>query len=117
MDKSADAKAANRRQSMRRKPRGTVHVECRKGSTGLGANLTTAVLDVSDTGVRLVVSQSLDAKVEVEIMISSYGMKETIKRLGYVRWVRKLENGPYCIGVEFQKRLVYRDWQTISSPS
>ena len=74
------------------------------------------MLDVSDTGARLIVSQALDLQAEVETLISGYGMKKSIKRLAYVRWQLTLETGQFCTGVEFQKRLAYRDWQNLASP-
>jgi hypothetical protein len=116
MDKTADTKGINRRQSQRRKPRNSVRLECRKGTTGLGVNIAVSVLDVSDTGARLVVSQPLTLQSEVETVISGYGMKASIKRLAHVRWQLKLESGQFCTGVEFQKRLPYRDWQNLASP-
>lgn len=106
----------NRRKSQRRRPRSTVKLECRKGTSGLGPNIAVSVLDVSDTGARLTVSQPLAQLAEVETIISGYGMRVSIKRLANVRWQLKLENGQFCTGVEFQKRLVYRDWQNLASP-
>ena len=117
MEKFAESNPKNRRRSPRRKPRSSVKVECRKGSHGLGLNVATSVLDLSDTGVRLVVSQELALLSEVEIMIAGYGMQRALKRLAFVRWQLKLENGGYCTGVEFQKSLVYRDWQNLASPN
>ena len=117
MDRTVDTNAANRRKSQRRKPRGSVKLECRKGSYGLGANLAVTVLDLSDTGVRLIVSQEVEAQGEVEIIISGYGMVRSLKRAAYVRWQLKLDDGHFCLGVEFQKRLPYRDWQNLASPN
>jgi hypothetical protein len=117
MEKMSAASLANRRRSQRRKPRTSVKVECRKGSHGLGANLAKSLLDVSDSGVRLIVAQELDLESEVEIIIGGYGMKAPIKRLGTVRWLLKLEGGLFCAGIEFQKHIDYRDWQNLASPS
>ena len=117
MEKTDDLKLANRRRSQRRKARTTVKVQCRKGSHGLGPNLTSDVLDISDTGARLIITQSLEVMAEVEIIINGYGMKELIKRLGNIRWRVKLESGQFCVGVQFQKSLVYRDWQNLVSPN
>jgi hypothetical protein len=117
MQKTAPVKRINRRKSERRRPRGNVHLECRKGSYGLGPNIAAGALDLSDTGVRLIVTQELDALSEAEIIISGYGMKKSIKRLGCVRWQLKLEDGRYCIGVEFFRRIDYREWQNLASPN
>jgi c-di-GMP-binding flagellar brake protein YcgR len=117
MDSKLEVKRNNRRRSQRRKPRNSVRVECRKGAHGLGANIVAAVLDISDTGVRLIATQATDPNGEVEIVISGYGMKELIKRIGNVRWQVKLENGHFCTGVEFQKQIAYRDWQNLAAPN
>jgi hypothetical protein len=117
MPKLTEAALANRRRSQRRKPRSTVKIECRKGSYGLGSNVADSVLDISDSGVRMVVSQPLEMLAEVEIIINGYGMRASIKRISMVRWVLKLENGMYCVGIEFQKPISYRDWQNLAAPS
>ena len=117
MEKIAPPKALNRRKSMRRKPRGYVKVECRAGAYGLGPNLATAVLDVSDTGIRLIVKKALKFPGDAEITITGYGLQKPIKRLAHVCWQVTLEDGQFCVGAEFEKRLVYRDWQNLATPS
>ena len=117
MAQIGSAKPSNRRQSQRRKPRGYVKVECRNGAYGLGPNVASAVLDVSDTGIRMIIKNALQLEGEVEITIAGFGMQKPIKRLAYVRWQVTLEDGQYCVGAEFQKRLVYRDWQNLASPN
>jgi hypothetical protein len=105
----------NRRKSQRRRPRTSVKIECRKGAYGLGPNLASGALDVSDTGARLIITQAVDAKGEVEIIISAYGMSKPIKRMAVVRWQVALADGGFCIGAEFQKRIDYRDWQNLAA--
>src|SRR5688572_24953610 len=100
----AETKKLNRRRVPRRKPKGFVKVECRKGSFGIGSNLATALLDVSETGARLVINQELTIAQEVEVAFAGYGINYTIKRLANLRWLLKLADGKFCIGVEFQKR-------------
>jgi hypothetical protein len=107
----------NRRRSPRRDPRSYVKVECRIGPCGLGPNLATATLDISDTGIRLIVKQASQVPGDAEITIAGHGLQATIKRQGHVRWQVPLADGQFCIGVEFDKRLNYRDWQTLASPS
>jgi hypothetical protein len=112
----AETKKTNRRTSPRRKPRGFVKLECRKGSMGLGFNLANVLLDVSETGARLVVNHELTTSQEVEVVFSGYGLSGPIKRLANLRWLLKLDDGKFCIGVEFQKRLDFRDLQSIVAP-
>ena len=116
MEKTASNKPSNRRLSPRLKPRGYVKVECRNGSYGLGPNLATAILDVSDTGIRMIVKKALTLPGEVEVTIGGYGLVNPIKRRAQIRWQVTLEDGGFCVGVEFGKRLVYRDWQNLVSP-
>lgn len=106
----------NRRRAARRKPRGYVKLECRKGAIGLGTNVATTLLDVSETGARLIVAQELAIQQEVEVVLSGHGIRQLIRRLSRVRWQVKLEDGKFCIGVEFEKRLDYRDWQNLATP-
>jgi hypothetical protein len=117
MEKIASTAQANRRHSLRRKPRGSVRVECRLGLLGLGRNLASTTLDISDSGARLIVTQALDFDREVEVVLTGYGMNKPIKRSAHTRWQVKLDDGRFCIGLEFQKRLDYRDLQTLASPS
>jgi hypothetical protein len=107
----------NRRKSHRRRARTSVKIECRKGAFGLGANLASGLLDFSDIGARLVVSQAMDVNSEIELVIVGYGMGKPIKRQATVRWIVQLADGGFCIGTEFRKRLLYRDWQNLASPN
>jgi hypothetical protein len=117
MKNANEPKVSNRRRSRRAQVRTTVKFQCRMGSYGLGPDLASAVLDLSDSGARLIIKQPLEPTAEVEILISGYGMKSFLKRLGNIRWQVKLDGGQFCVGVEFQKRLDYRDWQNLASPN
>src|SRR5437763_1541807 len=102
------SKTTNRRGAMRKVPRGTVKVECRRGSVGLGKNLLVRFVEFSEGGMRLVVSASLLAREEVEILIFGANQTKPIKRLANVCWSVPEENaGNYLIGVEFQKKLLF----------
>jgi hypothetical protein len=116
MEPLVQSHGKNRRRSPRRTARKSVQVECRKGTLGLGRNLASSALDVSEIGIRLCVTEFLDIREEVEIRISGYGMREVIKRPGFVRWQIKTAQGEFLIGVEFQKPLNYRDLQNLAAP-
>ncbi len=106
----------NRRRSQRRAPRNSVKAECRKGAYGFGKNLAVQTLDLSESGIRMIVSECIDLATEVKIVIDGYGMNKALKHSGIVRSVAKLENGRFSIGIEFHKQIPYRDWQTLASP-
>lgn len=117
MAKITTTAQANRRKSQRRKPRSSVRLECRIGMYGLGPNLASTALDISDNGACLTVTHALDVKRDVEIIVAGYGMNKHITRSARIRWQVRLDDGRFCIGVEFQKRLEWRDWQTLVSAS
>ncbi len=109
-------KPSNRRNEVRKPPRGTVKVECRKGAFGFGKNLAVSFLDVSEGGVRMILNAELTLGDETEVILTGYGMAKLIKRLADVRWIYALEGGNWCVGLEFQKRLPYREVHVISAP-
>lgn len=117
MPATTQTKWTNRRGSQRRAARGTVKIHCRRGAYGFGVDLAVRPLDLSESGARLVISTALDVMEEVEILITGYGVRGTIKRIGNIRWIVESADGTYCVGVEFQKRLPYRDWQNLVAPA
>jgi PilZ domain len=101
---------SNRRLSQRRVAKRRVKVTCRRGALDLGANLALLLLDLSETGVRLVVSGALQPGVEVTISLEGQSRARPLIRLGNVAWCMPTEPQSFCIGVNFQKRLPYRDF-------
>ena len=109
MDKTANRNPTNRRNCNRRRPRTSVKVECRKGAYGLGPNLAVSVLDVSETGARLVLSQAIDLLAEVEAIVGGYGMKTPIKEVAFSALADETgELGSSAPASSFKSRLVYR---------
>jgi hypothetical protein len=108
--------AANRRSAQRRTPRANVSLELRRGNMGLGNNLAVLFLDLSEGGVRIVVNEEFECHDVVEVQMTAYGMKKPLKVTGEVRWAMQLDNGMYCLGVQFSKRLSYRDVTPLFKP-
>ncbi len=106
----------NRRASRRAPLRGTVRVECRKGSMGLGANLVHAPLDISETGVRLILKADLRQGQEVEVLITGGGFTKPVKKIGTIIWSLPTENNCYCAGVRFDGSLAFADLQNLTRP-
>jgi hypothetical protein len=99
----------NRRLGLRKSPRSTVRVECRFGSSGLGKNLVTRVLDIAEGGVRLVITEALAPGDEVEVLVFGTSQNKPIKRLANICWTLRMDNGQYCAGLGFQKRLLFTE--------
>jgi hypothetical protein len=107
--------AADRRAARRRPPRGCVRIECRKGAYGFGRNIGKQFLDLSETGVRLVVSAELKAGDEAEIVLTGMGSMKPLKRVGKVIWAFKTGEDAYCAGLRFEKPLAYMHVQQLSA--
>jgi hypothetical protein len=116
MDTLKTIQLRNRRNAMRKAPRTTARVECRRGSIGLGKNLVTQFLDLSEGGVRVVVSEALPPKGEVEVLLVGLGQTKPVKRLANVSWALPLEKGQFCVGLAFQKRLLHQDVLQLARP-
>jgi hypothetical protein len=113
--RSERPRAANRRASRRLSLRRTSKVECRKGSLGLGRNLTVYPLDLSETGVRLVIKEALELGSEAEVLIQGGGFAAAVKRLGRVVWCLPTPDG-HAVGLRFDKPVAYADLQALSTP-
>jgi PilZ domain len=105
----------NRRASRRSPLRGTVRVECRKGALGLGPDLVKFPLDISETGVRLVLKVELGEGQEVEVLISG-GHGKPLKRTARVIWSVPTENNCHVVGVRFDGHLPFAELQGVTRP-
>jgi hypothetical protein len=102
----------NRRASRRLPLSRSVRVECRKGSSGLGRNLAVSPLDLSETGVRLVLGEALTPGQDAEVLI--LGGAGRLKRAARVAWCRAAEGGHLC-GLRFDQPVPYADLQALAA--
>jgi Tfp pilus assembly protein PilZ len=77
-------------------------------------NLAVALLDVSETGVRLVLREPLERGQDVEITLLGLGHLRPVKVLGSVVWCVATDNQQHCVGVQFNHRLKYADFQHLT---
>jgi hypothetical protein len=105
-----NTRKTNGRGSLRRSPRGKIKIWCRRGALDLGPNLALSVLDISETGVRLILREPLRLGQEVSITLEGAGGVKPAKRLGKVVWSVPSADGSHCTGVSFEKRLDYRQF-------
>ena len=106
----SNAVEANKRRCRRRPPKGRAKVICQRGALHLGPNLTIAVLDLSETGVRLTVKELVNGGQEVSLELEAPASARAVKLLGTVVWSGASADGGYCVGIRFQKQLAYRDF-------
>ena len=99
----------NRRNSPRKAVRLGAKIEVRRGSLGFGKNILVRVLDLSETGMAAIVKDELPAKSEVEAILIGNGNTKPSKHVGVVCWIVPAEEGNFCVGIAFDKRLAYSD--------
>jgi PilZ domain len=98
----------NRRISVRRLPKVSVRVLCRKGGFDMGPDVAISLLDVSEEGAQLVLKQLLLANQEVTVGLQGQNHRVPVSHVGTVVWSVPVEGG-CCVGIRFEKRLPYRD--------
>jgi hypothetical protein len=84
-------------------PKYATHVEVFRTPDGLGPNVATAVLDVSSTGARLVLTECLPAGHVIGVAL--YGLTSLLPMAcaATVIWSRQNGEGSYVTGVRFNK--------------
>ncbi len=106
---SKEPSQKNRRIAMRRPVKGKVKVVCYKGSLDLGANIAVRVLDVSETGLRVLLTTALEKGQEVLIVLEGQGHMRPIKNPGRVVWSVPTEDAQFATGIQLDKYLKYKD--------
>ncbi len=113
MDKKNTSHFRNCRRSIRHAARRTTKVSCYGGKLGLGPNIATQILDISETGARLRVREECILQQEIEIYLSSASHRKPIRMRGEVVWCVRTNDGDYCVGVQFRGNLAFRDVQLL----
>lgn len=105
----------NRRLSPRRSAKQSVKTVCSKGAFGLGPNIALALLDISETGARLIIKEARKPLQELEVCFLPPGHTREFKMPSRVVWCVPTADGNFCIGVQFDKYLNYAALQEIVS--
>jgi hypothetical protein len=104
---------SNKRRSRRLGTSNLAKIECRKGALGLGSNVLAYPLDISESGIRLVLKADVLKGHEMEVVMQGGSLLRPLKRLAQVVWAVPLQDGTCCVGLLFQKSLLYREVQTL----
>jgi hypothetical protein len=109
-DKEKEKQAfKNRRVTLRRNPRPKIKVLCYKGSLDIGQNIAVSLLDVSESGVRLIVKTALDPNQQINFSLQGPIHMRPLSSTGRVVWAVPTADGNCCIGVRLDKYLRYQD--------
>jgi hypothetical protein len=96
---------ADRRRFPRHPVEWDVCICCRRGAVGMGPDLALDVLDVSATGIRLLLQAPLARGQCVEVILEGPGEGLPARHLGRVVWSVPVAGGRCCIGVQFDQPL------------
>ncbi len=102
----------NRRKTRRKAPRNTVKVEWRPGSSARGRSFPAQLLDVSEGGVRIIVSDEV-TEDRVDIALTGPTLSKSIRRFARVIWALPIKEGGYCVGLAFQRNLSFAEFLQI----
>jgi hypothetical protein len=100
------AKRVNHRRHRRQLPKGSTKARAYRNHLGLGPNIAVAVLDVSESGVRLLLKEDLPIGREFEVELESIAHK-AVKLHAEVIWSLATADGKYCVGSRFTKDIDY----------
>lgn len=112
---SPSTRTINRRTVKRKVARQSTSIEVRKGALGLGPNLAIRLLDISESGVRVIVKSALEIDDKIEVSLTTLGVK-AIKRIATVSWTAAVESGGFAVGCGFEKYLTFRDLTYFARP-
>jgi hypothetical protein len=99
----------NRRATVRRNPRPRIKVLCYKGALDIGQNIAVSLLDVSESGVRMIVKMALDLNQQITFSLQGPIQYRPLSSTGRVVWAVPTADGNCCIGVRLDKYLRHQD--------
>ena len=106
----------NKRLSRRSPAKSTTHVRVYRSALGLGPNIASALLDLSETGLRVVLKESIDLGREVEVSLESAATGRTLKATAAVVWVVPAADLTFIVGLRLLKAISYSDLMALSKP-
>jgi hypothetical protein len=103
------AAVRERRTSVRRVPRHGVRIVLRAGTLGLGPDLATGLVDVSEDGLCVQVKSPLKPGSDAEIVLDKVGTSRPMKLVADVRWCAPDAANGYRAGLRLRRRLPYKE--------
>jgi hypothetical protein len=67
------------------------------------------ILEVSETGIRLLVNERLDLDQPVAVTLEAVNHRRPLRHTGRVVWCMETADQKFCVGLCFDKRLPYAD--------
>ncbi|HEX3147758.1 MAG TPA: PilZ domain-containing protein [Gemmataceae bacterium] len=105
----ARSNVRERRTSPRRMPRTGVRIALRSGTLGLGPDIATGLLDVSEDGLCVQLKSPIAQGSDAEIILERVGNGRAMKLIGDVRWCVGDGATGYRAGLRLRRRLPYKE--------
>ena len=84
-----------------------MRVVLRAGTLGLGPNLATGLVDLSEDGLCVLTKSPLKVGSEAEVCLDKAGSQKPLKFVAEVRWCNGDEATGYRVGLRLRHRLQY----------
>jgi hypothetical protein len=104
---------SNKRRSRRQQPKISTKARAYGNPYGLGPNIASGILDLSETGVRLLLKKELPIGKVFEVVLEAVGGK-MVKVVAQVVWTVPAADGTFVVGAHFQKNVNYLDLVTLT---
>jgi hypothetical protein len=111
MPEPQTAPVRNKRLTRRRPPKRTTRALLYGSAIGVGANLAVSVLDLSETGIRLVIKSEMKVGQQVQVELES-SSRRLVKVQATLIWILPTIDGNFCAGFQFDKTI---EWGSILS--
>ena len=95
----------NKRRSRRGASKTSTRLRVYRTTMGLGPNIASSLLDLSETGLRVVLKETVTIGQEVEVNLESAATGRTLKLPATVVWIVPATNGTFVVGLRLLKTL------------
>jgi hypothetical protein len=96
----------------RERPRGNTPLTCYRRAGG--TDLAVSLLDVSQSGIRLVVREPLEVADAIEVWLARREVGPPLRLPAEVVWCLATAEGAWCVGAKFHDYLPFRDLDAIA---
>ena len=107
-------KKPNKRLSRRSGAKSSTRLRVYRTALGLGPNIASSLLDLSETGVRVVLKEAAAVGQEVALHLESAATGLTLKTTAVVMWVVPGTEPTVVVGLRLQKSICHGDLMALS---
>ncbi len=97
----------NHRRALRLTPKAGTKVRCFKNILGLGQNLAQSIFDLHQEGAGIILKEELPIGHRVELNLESSNIRNPIKVIGTIVWIKPAADKTFRAGVHFDRTISY----------